>query len=117
MFPSSSHLDSSRVTFPSNYAQESTSLTDPITPLHTSRHAIREQRRRAHHTCPSCHDPKAFKTRYILGSVKRAVDHMTHSCLHCSAWHWIKKRVKGSSKADPKFESCCKQGAVELDSL
>lgn len=60
--------------------------------------------------------PKAFKSRYILGSIQRAIDYMTHACRHCGALHWLEER-SNTSKPEPEFESCCKHGNLKLPPL
>ena len=42
---------------------------------------------------------------------------MDIQCPKCGALHWIDERSHPSSKSAPKFESCCKKGAVVLDRL
>jgi len=38
-------------------------------------------------------------------------------CPSCKALHWIDERSYSSSKANTKFESCCKKGDVVLETL
>ncbi|ORE08343.1 hypothetical protein BCV72DRAFT_203787, partial [Rhizopus microsporus var. microsporus] len=35
-------------------------------------------------------------------------------CSHCHALHWIDERQEISSLRKPSWESCCKQGLVQL---
>jgi hypothetical protein len=42
---------------------------------------------------------------------------MNIQCPSCKALHWLDKRLTKSSKANPKFGSCCYQGKISLLSL
>ncbi|ORE22817.1 hypothetical protein BCV71DRAFT_240819 [Rhizopus microsporus] len=46
----------------------------------------------------------------VLGS-------MDKECLHCHALHWIDETQDTSSLRNPSWESCCKQGSVQLQLL
>lgn len=39
---------------------------------------------------------------------------MNIRCQFCSALHWLQERVFTSSIQNPRFENCCKQGAIVL---
>ncbi|CEJ05039.1 hypothetical protein RMCBS344292_18987 [Rhizopus microsporus] len=43
--------------------------------------------------------------------------HMDKECLHCHALHWIDETQNTSSLRNPSWESCCKQGSVQLQLL
>ena len=40
---------------------------------------------------------------------------MNIPCQFCSALHWLQERVSTSSRQNPWFENCCKQGAIVLE--
>ena len=42
---------------------------------------------------------------------------MDKECPHCHALHWIDERQETSSLSNPSWESCCKQGSVQLQLL
>ncbi|PHZ12827.1 uncharacterized protein RHIMIDRAFT_251737 [Rhizopus microsporus ATCC 52813] len=42
---------------------------------------------------------------------------MDKECSHCHALHWIDERQETSSMRNPSWESCCKQGSVQLQLL
>jgi hypothetical protein len=42
---------------------------------------------------------------------------MDKECPHCHALHWIDERQETSSLRNPSWESCCKQGSVQLQLL
>ncbi|PHZ10815.1 uncharacterized protein RHIMIDRAFT_238957 [Rhizopus microsporus ATCC 52813] len=42
---------------------------------------------------------------------------MDKECSHCHALHWIDERQETSSMRYPSWESCCKQGSVQLQLL
>jgi hypothetical protein len=42
---------------------------------------------------------------------------MNRVCEHCGALHWISERRYQTSLANPKWESCCKEGDVVLPAL
>ena len=43
--------------------------------------------------------------------------HMTTTYTHCTAFHWLAKRLKGSSISSPVFSICCHHGKVRLEKL
>jgi hypothetical protein len=42
---------------------------------------------------------------------------MDVSCSSCQGLHWMDERSPQSTQAAPKFETCCKKGDVQLESL
>ena len=40
---------------------------------------------------------------------------MNVSCQFCSALYWLQERVSTSSRQNPRFKNCCKQGAIVLE--
>ncbi|CEI94958.1 hypothetical protein RMCBS344292_09159 [Rhizopus microsporus] len=42
---------------------------------------------------------------------------MDKECPHCHVLHWIDERQETSSMRNPSWESCCKQGSVQLQLL
>ena len=60
--------------------------------------------------------PKAFKSWYVLRSIQRAIDHITHACRHYEALHWLAE-YSNISKTKLEFESCCKHRDLKLPPL
>lgn len=60
--------------------------------------------------------PLAYTTRINSWRVLQ-LGCMDIPCLKCGALHWIDERSHPSTKSAPRFESCCKKGAVVLERL
>ena len=46
-----------------------------------------------------------------------ALGKMTVKCPNCDALHWMDERLKGSSKRNPKFGTCCLSGKVSIPTM
>ncbi|CAG8811363.1 23625_t:CDS:1 [Cetraspora pellucida] len=57
------------------------------------------------------------KRARIQENVRHYLGHMDSECSYCSALHWLDERLTVSSKTNPKFGKCCKQGKVILPTL
>lgn len=61
--------------------------------------------------------PMAYLTRYRSGMPSVGLGDRSSACPFCKVLHFSSERVKGPSLRTPRFQTCCKEGQVELESI
>ncbi|KAN0085441.1 hypothetical protein V8E54_001908, partial [Elaphomyces granulatus] len=59
--------------------------------------------------------PAAFRSEYRHDRIEyNDLGRMNVACRKCHAQHWINERIGTSSRTNPEFNICCRDGAVNL---
>ncbi|POS83856.1 hypothetical protein EPUL_003495, partial [Erysiphe pulchra] len=61
--------------------------------------------------------PAAYFSRFDQNMPTHNLGNRTSICPSCKAIHWVQERVHSSSIVNPRFQTCCKEGQVVLDSI
>ncbi|POS82217.1 hypothetical protein EPUL_004937, partial [Erysiphe pulchra] len=61
--------------------------------------------------------PAGFFSRYKKEMSIHYLGSRSSICPSCKALHWIQERVQSSTIANPRFQTCCKEGQVVLDAI
>ena len=66
---------------------------------------------------PSRFAPAGYTSRYLLSLPTHDLGERNVRCQRCGALHFLGEKVKPSSKREPRFMTCCKDGLVKLDPI
>ena len=66
---------------------------------------------------PSRFAPAGYTSRYLLSLPTHDLGERNVRCERCGALHFLGEKVKPSSKREPRFMTCCKDGLVKLDPI